>query len=218
MKLKVIITGTTGMVGKGVLLECLDHPDVEEVLVVNRSSLDMEHPKLKEIIHKDFHDLSAIKEELQGYNACFFCLGVSAAGMSEEKYIHLTYDLTKHFAETVVNPEMTFTYVSGSGTDPKGNMMWARVKGNTEEMLLDMPFKHAYMFRPGIILPMRGVKSKTSWYNAAYVILRPLFPFLQKLPSVTNSIKVGKAMIYIALHPTKKKFLENKDINKLAAH
>lgn len=218
MKLRVIITGTTGMVGKGVLLECLDHPDVAEVLIINRSTVGFNHPKLKEILHSDFYDLSPIEDELKGYNACFFCLGVSAAGMSEEKYTDVTYNLTKHFAETVINPEMTFIYVSGAGTDSteKGSMMWARVKGRTENMLLDMPFKQAFMFRPGIILPMRGVKSKTALYNAAYIILRPFFPLIKKLPSATDTIKVGKAMINVALHGSDKTHLENKDINKLA--
>ncbi len=218
MKLRVIITGTTGMVGKGVLLECLDHPDVAEVLIINRSTAGFNHPKLKEILHSDFYDLSPIEDELKGYNACFFCLGVSAAGMSEEKYTDVTYNLTKHFAETVINPEMTFIYVSGAGTDSteKGSMMWARVKGRTENMLLDMPFKQAFMFRPGIILPMRGVKSKTALYNAAYIILRPFFPLIKKLPSATDTIKVGKAMINVALHGSDKTHLENKDINKLA--
>lgn len=218
MKLKVIITGSTGMVGKGVLLECLEHPGVEEVLVVNRQSINMQHPKLKELIHKDFYDLSNIREELQGYNACFFCLGVSAAGMSEEKYTRLTYDLTMHFAETVVHPEMIFTYVSGTGTDSteKGRIMWARVKGRTENALLKMSFKAAYMFRPGVILPKRGVKSKTKLYNFFYVLLRPIFPLMAKMPSVTDSVKVGKAMIQVALHGSDKQHLENKDINELA--
>lgn len=206
------------MVGKGVLLECLDHDDVEEVLVVNRSTVGMEHPKLKEILHKDFFDLSAIKDQLQGYNACFFCLGVSAAGMSEEKYHRLTYDLTIHFAETVVNREMIFVYVSGQGTDSseQGRMMWARVKGKTENALLKMPFRNAYMFRPGVILPKKGIKSKTKLYQAAYTILRPFFPLMEKSASVTDTTKVGLAMIQAALYGTDKKHLENKDINELA--
>lgn len=215
---KVIITGTTGMVGKGVLLECLDHPEVEEVLVVNRHTIDMEHPKLKEVIHKNFDDLSEIKAQMQGYNACFFCLGVSAIGLSETEYNSITHDLTIHFAETVINDEMVFTYVSGQGTDSteEGRMMWARVKGKTENDLLKMPFKAAYMFRPGVILPKRGVKSATKWYNALYVVTKPLFPLLAKLSSVTTSIKVGKAMISVALHGYPKQHLENKEINDAA--
>ena len=220
MELQVIVTGTTGMVGKGVLMECLDHPEVTSVLVINRKSLGMNHPKLKEVIHSDFTDLTPIKEELKGYNACFFCLGVSAIGMSEKVYSKITYDLTLHFANTVLNlnPDMYFNYVSGTGTDSseKGRVMWARVKGKTENALLAMPFKNAYMFRPGIILPERGVKSSTGWYNAAYVVLRPFFPLLKKLSSVTTSVKVGKAMIHSVLYGYDKTVLENRDINVLA--
>ncbi len=216
MSLKVIITGATGMVGKGVLYECLDHEDITEVLVINRSSLGMEHPKLKEILHKDFHDLSSIKEQLQGYDACYFCLGVSAAGMSEEKYTKLTYDLTIHFAEAVVNPNMTFIYVSGTGTAEKGRMMWARVKGRTENGLLKMPFKKAYMFRPGIIFPRRGVKSKTKFANIFYTIISPLSSLLNNTRYGTDTIKVGKAMINATLVQRDKIYFENKDINVLA--
>lgn len=218
MGLKVIITGTTGMVGKGVLLECLEHPEVSEVLIINRSSIGMQHPKLKELIHKDFYNLQPVQEQLQGYDACFFCLGVSSVGMSEEAYTKPTYDLTMHFAETVINADMTFIYVSGSGTDSteKGSIMWARVKGKTENALLEMPFKAAYMFRPGVILPVKGVKSKTRLYNFFYVILRPFFPLMSKMNSVTDSAKVGQAMINVVLHGSDKIHLENKDINEVA--
>ena len=218
MGLKVIITGTTGMVGKGVLLECLEHPAVSEVLIINRSSIGMQHPKLKELIHKDFYNLQPVREQLQGYDACFFCLGVSSVGMSEEAYAKPTYDLTLHFAETVINADMTFIYVSGSGTDSteKGSIMWARVKGKTENALLKMPFKAAYIFRPGVILPVKGVKSKTPLYNFFYVIMRPIFPLMSKMNSVTDSAKVGQAMINVALHGSDKVHLENKDINELA--
>ncbi|MBZ0099692.1 MAG: epimerase [Taibaiella sp.] len=219
MSLRVIITGTTGMVGKGVLLECLEHPWVSEVVVVNRHPLGLAHPKLKEIIHKDFHNLSAVKDQLRGYDACFFCLGVSVVGLSEEQYTRITYDLTLHFAETVINPNMTFIYVSGAGTDSseKGRSMWARVKGKTENALLNMPFKAAYMFRPGLILPMKGIRSGTVWYNAAYFILRPFFRLMKHSPSVTNTVRVGEAMINIALHGSDKVHLENRDINEVAA-
>ncbi|MEZ5017490.1 MAG: NAD-dependent epimerase/dehydratase family protein [Flavipsychrobacter sp.] len=219
MKLRVIITGTTGMVGKGVLYECLDSNNIEEVLIINRSTVGIKHPKLTEIIHKDFFDLSSVKKRLQGYDACFFCLGVSAVGMSEEQYTGLTYDLTIHFAETVVSPNMTFLYVSGTGTDSteKGRSMWARVKGKTENKLLSMPFKKAYMFRPGVILPKKGIQSKTRWYNTMYKITRPLFPLLEKLPSVTDTARVGKAMINVALHGSDKIHLENRDINNIAS-
>lgn len=206
------------MVGKGVLLECLEDDNISEVLLVNRQPIGMQHPKLKELIHKDFYELSPIKERLQGYDACFFCLGVSAIGMTEEQYSRVTYNLTIHFAETVINPGMTFIYVSGTGTDSteQGRSMWARVKGRTENTLLKMPFKAAYMFRPGLILPMKGIKSKTGWYNAAYVVLRPLFPLMRKSASVTDTIRVGRAMIEVALHGSDKKHLENRDINEVA--
>lgn len=218
MHMKVIITGTTGMVGKGVLLECLEHPAITGVLLVNRRPVGVQHPKLKEVIHKDFYDLSPVKAQLQGYDACFFCLGVSVVGLTEEQYTKTTYDLTLHFAETVINPRITFIYVSGTGTDSseQGRTMWARIKGRTENALLKMPFKAAYMFRPGIILPMKGVRSATGWYNAIYVILRPLFPLLQKSTSVTDTIRIGQAMIKVALNGSDKKHLENKDINVLA--
>lgn len=221
MKIKAIITGTTGMVGRGVLLECLDHPEVESVLIVNRSPLGISHPKLKEVIHGDFFNLSAIAHEFIGYNAVYFCLGVSSAGMNEQKFTHFTYDLTTHFAHTVasVNKDVTFCYVSGQGTDTseKGNIMWARVKGKTENAILNMGFKDAYMFRPNAIIPERGVKSKTALYNALYVIMRPFYPFLRKMTgSVSTSITVGKAMINVVLRPQENKFLENKEINQVA--
>jgi hypothetical protein len=222
MKIKAIITGATGMVGKGVLLECLDSPEVESVLSISRQSLEMEHPKLKEIIHKDFLDLSPIQDQLAGYNSCFFCLGVSSFRMSEETYTRLTYDLSLHFAQTVLaqNPDMTFCYVSGTGTDSseKGNSMWARVKGKTENAIMALPFKASYMFRPGVIIPEKGVKSKTPLYNSLYVLMNPLFPLIKKaFPKyMTTSVKVGQAMINSILTGYEKRHLENADINILA--
>jgi len=220
MKIKAIITGTTGMVGKGVLLECLDHPKVESVLVINRKSLGITHPKLKEIIHSDFFNLTPIKEQLKGYNACFFCLGVSAIGMSEADYTKYTYELTTHFAKVVAqqNPEMVFNYVSGTGTDSseKGNIMWARVKEKTENAVAKMPFKAVYLFRPGVILPEKGVTSKVKWYNTLYILVRPLFPLLKKFKSVTTSTRVGQAMINSVLKGYNKQHLNNVDINALA--
>ena len=222
MKIRAIITGATGMVGKGVLFECLDSPDVEAVLVVSRHPLVMRHEKLKEIIHKDFFDLSAIEDELKGYNACYFCLGVSAVGLSEEKYTSLTYDLTTNFAKAVLkmNPQdMTFCYVSGAGTDSseKGRAMWARIKGKTENIILNMGFKDSYAFRPGFIQPQRGIRSKTWWYNAAYVIVKPLYPVLKHFPGIiTTTSALGKAMINAAQHGYEKKILDSGDINKLA--
>lgn len=217
---KVLITGTTGMVGKGVLLECLDYDDISEVLAINRSTLGMEHPKLKEILLGDFMALDTLKEELRGYDACFFCMGVSAVGLNERSYTEITFDITKKFADILfeINPNMVFNYVSGAGTDSseKGRAMWARVKGRTENYILNKGFKNAYAFRPGLIIPERGIKSKTGWYNAFYVLTRPLFPIFKKSKSITTTTKIGDAMLYTLLRTTELKHLENKDINALA--
>ena len=220
MKLNVIITGSTGMVGKGVLLECIDSPDVESILVINRSPVDVVHPKIKEIIHKDFFDWSGIRDQLSGYNTSFFCMGVSSAGMKEADYRRMTYDLTLGFAKVVLflNPTMTFCYVSGAGTDSseKGRMMWARVKGKTENDLLSLGFAAAYMFRPGYIHPMRGIKSKTRLYNTFYTFLKPLYGLLKRMPKyVTNNVTIGKAMIAVGLKGYSKGILESIDINKI---
>ncbi len=221
MKIKPIITGTTGMVGKGVLLECLESDEVEAVLVINRKPLGMQHPKLKEIVHTDFFDLSSIAEEMKGYDSCFFCLGVSSAGMPEKKYTRLTYDLTFAFAKTFIeqNPGSVFCYVSGTGTDSteKGRVMWARVKGRTENALLAMHFKAAYMFRPGFIEPMKGITSSTRLYRNLYIVLRPFFPVFRAMPKfATDTVRVGKAMIGVAVRGYNKKHLECQDINNLA--
>lgn len=220
MKIKAIITGATGMVGKAVLLECIEHSMVEEVLVINRKSINMTHPKLKEVIHVNFFDLTPIKDELNGYNTCFFCLGVSSMGMSEQDYYKYTYELTTNFATNFIerNPESNFIYVSGTGTDSteKGNIMWARVKGKTENAILNMPFKHAYMFRPGMILPEKGVKSKVKLYNVLYIVFAPLNFLFRKMKSVTTSSRLGQAMINAVLSGYEKKLLQNNDINILA--
>lgn len=222
MKVNAIITGATGMVGKGVLLECLEHPEVERVLVINRSAVGISHPKLKEIIHANFFDVNSLAHEFKNYNAVYFCLGVSSVGMSEKKFSQLTYDLTIHFAQTLasVNKEVTFCYVSGQGTDSseKGRIMWARVKGKTENAILKMGFKDAYMFRPNAIIPEKGIKSKTNLYNILYVVMRPFYPLLRKMTgSISTSITLGKAMINVVLKPQKEKYLENAAIN-IKAH
>ena len=222
MKIKAIITGSTGMVGKGVLLECLDSPKVESVLVINRKPVGIKHEKLKEIIHPNFYDLSSIEEQLKSYNACYFCMGVSAFRMSEADYTKVTHDLTLHFAETVLkmNPEMFFTYVSGVGTDSseKSKTMWARVKGKTENDLLAMPFKAAYMFRPGFIQPMKGIKSATKLYNAIYVVFKPLYPLLKAISpnGITSTVQVGQAMINVTMDGYQSKILHSIEINELA--
>jgi uncharacterized protein YbjT (DUF2867 family) len=220
MKINAIITGATGMVGKGVLLECLDSPEVESVMVITRKKTGLNHDKMKEIIVQDFYDLSSIKKDLKGYNACFFCLGVSALGLNEEQYIKITYTLTLHFAETLLalNPEMVFNYVSGTGTDSSEQVrsMWARVKGRTENAILNMGFKDAYAFRPGLIIPEKGVKSSTGWYNSIYVVMKPVFPWLKRQGFATTTVKIGKAMISTVIKGYEKKHLENKDINQIA--
>ncbi len=219
--MKVIITGSTGMVGQGVLFECIDDPRIDGILLLNRSPLSIDHPKVKEVLHSNFKDLSSIKNELVGYDACFHCMGVSSAGMSEEKYKDITYNITKELAETLhsINPEIVFNYVSGTGTDSKeeSSTMWARVKGKTENMILQMGFKDSYMFRPGIILPERGIKSKTTLYNAAYIILKPFYSIIEKIKSVTTSTNMGKAMINSLFYPQELKHLEGEDINKLSS-
>ena len=219
--MKAIIFGAPGMVGSGVLQECLDHPDVESVLVVGRSSCEIENVKLQEIIHQDFFDYSGIEDRLEGYDACFFCLGVSSFRMSEEKYHRLTYELTLEAAETLakLNPDMTFCYVSGAGTDSteSGRIMWARVKGKTENQLLRTPFKAVYLFRPGYIQPLRGIKSKTRAYQALYTALGPLYPVWKKLfpKYVTNTEKLGLAMIEVASRGYPRTVLANRDINSV---
>ena len=220
MNIRAIITGATGMVGKGVLLECLESQQVESVLVIVRKTTGLKHQKMKEMILSDFFDLSSIQQDLKGYNACFFCLGVSSLGMNEEQYTRITYTLTIHFAETLVkiNPNMVFNYVSGTGTDSseQGRSMWARVKGKTENAIIGMGFRDAYAFRPGLIIPEKGVRSDTGWYNSLYVVMKPLFPWLKKRNFATTSAKVGRAMIATAIKGYDKKHLENKDINLIA--
>jgi len=218
MKIRAIITGTTGMVGEGVLHECLLHPDVEHVLVINRKPCGVSHPKLKEIIHSDFYNLSSIENQLTDYNACFFCLGVTSVGLKEEQYHRLTYDLTVHVAETLstLNKNMTFCYVSGAGTDSteKGKSMWARVKGATENKLMRLSFRKAYMFRPGYMHPTKGLKNTLKYYRAfswMYPVLRALFPNF-----VSTLQELGLAMINTVNKGYDKSILEVKDIVKLA--
>jgi uncharacterized protein YbjT (DUF2867 family) len=217
-KLAVIITGATGMVGEGVLLECLEHPAIERVLIVNRKPYPLQHPKLKELIVPNFFDLSAVTNQLTGYDVCFFCAGTSSAGMSEAAYTRVTYDLTLSFAQTLarLNPQMIFEYVSGSHTDgtEKGRMMWARVKGKTENDLARLPFQHVYSFRPGYMRPTPGqknIKWYFSWIGAFYPLLLVIFP-----NHVSTLPQVARAMIYVAMEGFSKPVLEVKDINSLA--
>src|SRR5471030_2306491 len=219
--MKVIIFGATGMVGQGVLLECIADAGVESVLCIGRGAVTTRHEKIKQLQLSDVGDLSSVVGEVSGYQACFFCLGVSSAGMSEEKYRALTYDLTLRAARTLAdrNPGMTFIYVSGVGTDSTehGRVMWARVKGATENALLKLPFKAAYMFRPGVIAPVHGVTSRTRLYRALYAITGPLVPLLRKLfpNQVTTTERIGKAMLMAARTGAPKSILEPPDIEAL---
>jgi uncharacterized protein YbjT (DUF2867 family) len=219
--MKVILFGATGMVGQGALRECLLDPGVESVLAVGRSPTGQRHAKLREIVHDNFLDYSAIESELAGYDACFFCLGVSSIGMDEERYRHLTYDITLAAATTLskLNPGMVFTYVSGRSTDSteQGPMMWARVKGKTENDLLKLPFKAAYMFRPAGIQPLHGIRSKTAWVQAIYVVTAPLLSLLNRTSPkyMTTTEQVGRAMIKVARDGYPKPVLESEDINRV---
>ena len=218
MKIRLIIFGATGMVGEGVLHECLQHPDLESVLVIGRRSCQVQHPKLQELLHSDFFDYTPVETRLKGYNACFFCLGVSSLGMKEQDYSRITYDLTMQAANTLakLNPAMTFCYVSGAGTDSteRGRLSWARVKGKTENDLLHLPFKAVYMFRPGFIKPTKGLKNS---YTASRILGKfyPLWKIL--FPKyVCTMTDLGQAMIRVSISGYSKKVLENTDIGELA--
>jgi len=217
-KIKAIITGASGMVGEGVLHECLLNDEVEEVLVVSRKPCGVSHSKLKEILHADFYHLHPVAAQLAGYNACFFCLGVSSVGMKETDYYKLTYTLTLHFAETVAqqNKDMTFCYISGAATDSteKGRLMWARVKGKTENDLVKLPFKKMYNFRPGILEPTKGLKNTLSLYKY-FGWLAPIIKLLA--PNTISTLKeLGLAMINAVSKGYEKQILEVKDICILA--
>ena len=207
------------MVGQGVLRECLLDPDVQSVLSVSRQSVHQQNPKFREIIHADLLNLSPIESELKGFDACFYCLGISSVGMNEQDYTRITYDFTVSVGSTLVkqNPNMVFVFVSGAGTAQR-NSMWSRVKGNAEDALLKMPFKAAYMFRPAFIEPLHGIQSKTKSYRIAYAIVRPLFPMLLKLPKyVTTTERIGRAMLNVTKHGAPKHILESQDINELSS-
>lgn len=220
--MKVLIFGATGMVGQGVLRECLLAPDVESVVAIGRNPTGQQHPKLRDLVHRNMYDYGDVESQLQGFDACFFCLGVSSVGMKEPEYRHITYDLTLAAAAAVLarlNPGMTFTYVTGAGTDSseRGSSMWARVKGATENALLRLPFKAAYMFRPGMIQPLHGIRSKTPVYDAAIVVLKPVLGLAFRLwPNrVTTTEKVGRAMLAVARNGSPKPILDPADINAL---
>ncbi|MGL1885609.1 MAG: NAD-dependent epimerase/dehydratase family protein [Reichenbachiella sp.] len=216
--MKVLVTGASGMVGRGVLLECLDHQHIDEVISLGRSTSKLEEPNLTEIIHKDFSDYSAIKDKLKDIDAAYLCMGISAAGLSEEKYTEITYKYTLALAKALleINPDMTVTYVSGGGTDTteKGRTMWARVKGKTENDLLNLGFKQAFMFRPNAILPLRGIKSKTKLYQFIYDYFTWAVKLMKLISpnSVVDTTQLGLAMVNVTFDGYGKKILDPKDI------
>src|ERR1700724_3474901 len=219
--MRVVLFGATGMVGYGVLRECLQDPDIQLVETVGRTATGGKHPKLREIVHKDLSDVAPIESELSGFDACFFCLGVTAAGLDEADYLRVTYGIALAVAEALarLNPGMTFIYVSGAGTDSseRGRAMWARVKGRTENALVALPFKAAFMFRPAVIQPLHGVRSKTAAYRVFYAVLGPLMPLLRRaFPQyVTTTEQIGHAMLRVARQGAPNRVLETSDINAL---
>ncbi len=220
--MKIALFGATGMVGQGALRECLLDPDVDSVVAIGRTSTGQRHEKLREFVRPDVADLAGLEGELAGCDACFYCLGVSSAGMPEKEYRRVTHDLTLAVARTlaVCRPGMRFVYVSGAGTDSteRGRTMWARVKGETENALLRLPFASAHMFRPGFIQPLHGITSRTRAYRALYAALSPLFPLLNVLvPShVTTTERLGRAMLTVTKRATPSAVLSTRDINEVA--
>ena len=220
--MRVLLFGASGMVGQGVLRECLLDSDVTSVVTVVRKSTGRKHEKLTELVQPDLATLAPLETQLTGFDACFFCAGVSALGMSEEQYTRITYDLTLGVAKTLLrtSPDMTFVYMSGAGTDSseKGRMMWARVKGRTENALLSLPFRAAYMFRPGAIMPLHGIRSSTRWYNIMYAVIRPIYPLLRRVAPtmITTTERLGRAMLAVARKGYATHVLEMSDINRLA--
>ena len=220
INMRIIITGSTGMVVKAALLAALNDKNIDAVLLVNRQPLNMQHAKITELLHKDFFDLEPIRQQLTGYDACLFCLGVSSVGMKEPEYTRLTYELTIGFTTMLQqqNPGMTFCYVSGTGTDnsEQGRLMWARVKGRTENGILNMGFKGAYMFRPGVIQPFDDIKAKANAVNVFYAIFRPVFYLLRPFPDVvTDTRRLGRAMVRVAKDGFRQVILENREINEV---
>lgn len=217
--MKVIIFGATGMVGQSALRECLMDDRVQEILTIGRKKTEHQHTKLRQIQISNIAELSSIEHEITGYDACFFCLGVSSAGMKEEEYKRVTYDIALSAGTTLarLNPQMTFVYVSGSGTDSseKGRSMWARVKGKTENDLLKLPFKDAYMFRPGVILPLYGIQSKTKVYQIFYDVMKPLYPLLKKLNRVITSEQLGGAMIQVTINGYPRPRIESNELKSM---
>lgn len=218
--MKVIITGSTGMVGKGVLIQCLEDNRIKKILLVNRTSIKLNNPKIKEIICDNFLNLADYEKDFIGYDACFHCMGISVVGSSDKYYKTTTYDITKIITDLVFkgNKNAVFNYVTGEGTDSseKGPIRWARIKGKTENYILQKGFKDSYMFRAGIIVPEKGIKSRTKIYNLFYVLMTPVYPILKLLPFITTTSKLGNAMINTLFFSYKKKIINNIHINKIS--
>jgi uncharacterized protein YbjT (DUF2867 family) len=219
--LNVVLFGATGMIGQGVLRECLLDPDVRRVLTIGRNATGVQHAKLQEIAHADLWNYAAIEDRLRGFDACFFCLGVTSAGMAEADYTRVTYGITIAAAETLcqLNPAMTFVFVSGAGADSseQGRLMWARVKGKTENAIIRLPFKASYVFRPGVVQPMHGERSRTAAYRVLYTITKPLVPLIRRLwpNQILTTEQFGRAMLFVVRQGAPKRVLESKDINAL---
>jgi uncharacterized protein YbjT (DUF2867 family) len=219
--MNVVLFGATGMIGQGVLRECLLAPDVHRVLTIGRSATGVQNAKLQEIAQADMWSYASIEEQLRGFDACFFCLGVTSAGMSEADYARVTYGITIAAAETLcrLNPDMTFVFVSGAGADSteQGRLMWARVKGKTENAILKMPFKGSFVFRPGVVQPMHGERSRTTAYRVLYSVTKPLLPLLKRILPVVTTEQFGRAMLIVARHGAPKRVLESSDISVMAS-
>ncbi|MEM9069797.1 MAG: epimerase [Myxococcota bacterium] len=218
--MNVVIFGATGMIGHGVLLEALDDEGIASVLTVGRRTLDLEHPKLEQLVHDDFSDFSSIEGRFAGLDACFWCLGVSSSGMKEDVYRRITVDFTMAGAAAISrqSPSMTFCFISGAGTDRESRTMWSRVKAEAEDRLDEFNFGAVYRFRPAMIQPMRGVRSTIGSYNAVYAVMKPFYPLLKKLPKyVTSTVEVGRAMIRVSREGAESTTLENAEICALAA-
>jgi uncharacterized protein YbjT (DUF2867 family) len=215
----VLLLGATGMVGQGVLRESLIDADVQRVTTLGRSGTGQRNDKLRELIHANLLDLTTIESQLSGYDACLYCLGISSVGLSEEEYTKVTYAMAMSVAQTLVklNPQMTFVFVSGASADSSehGRVMWARVKGRTENALMRLPFKGVYVFRPGLILPMHGIKSRTGWYNIIYALLRPLVPVFRAVMPVTTTEQIGRAMLKVSKLGFDKQIIEAGDIGRV---
>ena len=219
-----LVFGATGMIGQAVLRVCLSDPGVSQVIAIGRRATGVADPKLVDIVESDITQLAAHETELRDVDACLFCLGVTSLGLSETEYSRLTYDLTLAVARALVriNLHMTFIYVSGAGTDSteRGRVMWARVKGRTENALLTLGFHAAYMFRPGAVIPQHGIRSRTSWYNAVYAIIRPIAaPLVRLSPThVTTSDRLARAMLAVARDGYQSPIVESSDINRIGGH